>query len=144
RSFLVVLGVSSERLAQFVLRFLQNPLPVFRQVLPGPVFVECQHRHGRTERLRLPPFRPFRRALQRQRNPPWIIRLEDMFFQIHGVALFGNLGGPLLLGLRHTSLQTSIEDHWVLLNSTSRWAGCSLMRAAEFFDRAACPPTAMR
>ena len=96
RTLKSVLRRAPERLAQFLLCYIEGVTAACRQVLACSIDVERQHRHGRLERRALPPSAPFRRMLQRFCNVGCFSLLENARFQIEGIAVARDARRPEL------------------------------------------------
>jgi hypothetical protein len=94
-------GVLIESRAQFILCGFERSPPRGGQIFPGPVDVECQHRHGGPERGSFPSQARARRAFERCRDLLRIIGFEDILFEIEGVALLHDFDRPFVLLLAH-------------------------------------------
>jgi hypothetical protein len=80
--------------AQFIFRLFQNTLLFLRQIFPGAIDIEVQHRHGRLIRPRFTALAPFGGAFQRKRNLPRTPGSKHFRLQIQRVAVFGHARRP--------------------------------------------------
>lgn len=87
---------ASEGLAQLVLGAIKRMAPARRQILTGPVDVECQHRHGGLERRALASAAALSGALQRFCDILGLPLVEYARLEIQRVAGFCNLRRPAL------------------------------------------------
>src|SRR5262249_21730711 len=97
---LLALARAPAKRAQLVLGALEPAAPVLRQLLPGAVDVEDQHRHRRAERLRLAALAPLRRTAQGAGDRSRIGPGEDARVEVDRVALARDPLRPAVLPLR--------------------------------------------
>src|ERR1700710_922622 len=94
-----------EHLAELHLRAIQYPQSFRGEVLPTPVDLKIEHRHGRAKRRRLTPATGLRGTHQRQRHLLGTPPFEDALLKIESIASLHNACRPASrrLGLTVTS-----------------------------------------
>src|SRR5574341_1876443 len=81
---------AAEQDAQLVLSSLQTSTLVLRELSAGAIDVEGEHRHGGTERRRLPPAAALGGAFEGTRNLARVIQGKHAWFEIQGLAGLGD------------------------------------------------------
>src|SRR5574341_2195151 len=102
---------AAEQDAQLVLSSLQTSTLVLRELSAGAIDVEGEHRHGGTERRRLPPAAALGGAFQGTRNLARVIQGKHAWFEIQGIAGLGDALRPLLASGRGYWAHFSAPSH---------------------------------